>query len=126
MNYLLSGLRHQLLAVACLLAPMLTSASSQETKHPQSEHGPLYRLVNRTSKFTDDQVFWSLNMGKDWHSFAKEPTVPCPRGNGRLYFYVGTAPRHLGDRDAYWDFIEYASENSETWHGNTTQVDAFC
>jgi hypothetical protein len=57
---------------------------------------------------------------------AKEPTVPCPRGNGRLYFRLGAAPKDMGDREAYWDFIEYASENSESWHGNTTQVDAFC
>ena len=35
-------------------------------------------------------------------------------------------PRNFDDREAHWDFIEYASEDSETWHGNTTQVDAFC
>jgi hypothetical protein len=87
----------------------------------------VYRLVNKTNgKFTDAECFWSLDHGKNWHSFAKEPTAVCPRGNGRLYFYVGTPPKHWGSRDSYWDFIEYASGNSSTWHGNTTQVDAFC
>ena len=88
-------------------------------------HGPLYRMVNKTGKFADAECFWSLNAGQEWHSLAKEPTVPCPLGNGRLYFRLGPAPKNMADRDAIWDFIEYASENSETWHGNTTQVDAF-
>src|SRR5262249_11812179 len=60
-----------------------------------------------------------------WHSFAKEPTVPCPSGNGRVYLRLGAAPRNFDDREAYWDFIEYAHDGG-TWHGNTTQVDAFC
>ena len=85
-----------------------------------------YRFVNRTGgAFGDDQCFWSLNDGRDWHSFAKEPTADCPIGNGRVYFRLGAAPKNLDDRRAYWDFIEYAYGNG-TWHGNTTQVDAFC
>ena len=56
---------------------------------------------------------------------AKEPTAPCPGGNGRLYFRLGAAPKNFDDREAYWDFIEYAYDKG-TWHGNTTQVDAFC
>jgi hypothetical protein len=85
-----------------------------------------YSFINKTNgKFADDQCFWSLNGGRDWHSFAKEPTVPCPKGNGRVYFRLGAAPKNLDDRQAYWDFIEYACDGT-TWHGNTTQVDAFC
>ncbi|MBI3869182.1 MAG: hypothetical protein HY299_11710 [Verrucomicrobia bacterium] len=113
------------LAVLCLLTKG-TQAMAQAPQKPAADHGPLYRLVNRTGKFDDAECFWSLNDGKEWRSFAQEPTVTCPHGNGRLYFRLGAAPRNLDDRDARWDFIEYASENSETWHGNTTQVDAFC
>jgi hypothetical protein len=110
---------------ACLFNAR-TATHAQEAQKPTTDHGPLYRLVNRTDKFTDAQCFWSLNGGKDWHSFAEDPRVLCPRGNGRLYFRLGPAPKNLDDRESYWDFIEYASENSEAWHGNTTQVDAFC
>src|SRR5262249_28713917 len=76
-------------------------------------------------KFADDQCFWSLNGGREWHSFATEPTARCPNGNGRVYFRLGSAPKNFDDRKAYWDFIEYAYAK-DTWHGNTTQVDAFC
>src|SRR6516165_9508733 len=76
-----------------------------------------YSFINKTNgKFADDQCFWSLNGGRDWHSFAKEPTVPCPKGNGRVYFRLGAAPKNLDDRQAYWDFIEYACDGT-TWHG---------
>jgi hypothetical protein len=51
--------------------------------------------------------------------------VRCPRGNGRVYFRLGAALKNFDDREAYWDFIEYAFDKG-TWHGNTTQVDAFC
>jgi hypothetical protein len=51
--------------------------------------------------------------------------APCPAGNGRLYFRLGAAPKNFDDREAYWDFIEYAYDKG-VWHGNTTQVDAFC
>ena len=112
-------------SIFCLLA-LILSASAQDAQPPKSGNGPLYRVVNRTGKFTDEQCFWSLNDGKEWHSFAKEPTVPCPLGNGRLYFRLGAAPKNFRDYEACWDFIEYASENSESWHGNTTQVDTFC
>lgn len=110
----------------CSLALLTLPAAAQETKPAPSTHGPAYRIVNHTGKFSDDEVFWSLDLGKTWHSVAKESTVPCPLGNGRLYFRLGAAPKDFADRSTLWDFIEYASENSETWHGNTTQVDAFC
>ena len=113
------------LARVCLFASMMP-VTAQEIPKPSADDGPLYRLVNLSGKFSDAECFWSLNHGQEWHSFAKEPTVPCPRGNGRLYFRLGAAPRNFDDREAYWDFIEYASENSESWHGNTTQVDTFC
>jgi hypothetical protein len=88
--------------------------------------GLIYKFVNYTSgAFADDQCFWSLNGGRDWQSFAKEPTVFCPVGNGRVYFRLGAAPKNLDDRQAYWDFIEYANGGGK-WNGNTTQVDAFC
>ena len=88
--------------------------------------GLLYSFVNNTNgRWKDDQCFWSLDGGKAWHSFAKEPTTPCPTGNGRVYFRLGNAPENFDDRAAYWDFIEYAYGNG-TWNGNTTQVDAFC
>src|SRR4051794_7991538 len=55
---------------------------------PPAADGTVYKFVNKTGKFTDEQCFWSLNGGRDWHSFAKEPTVPCS-GNGRVYFRLG-------------------------------------
>jgi beta-galactosidase len=85
-----------------------------------------YRFVNATNgKFPSEQCFWSLDNGRTWNSFAKEPTVPCPKGNGRVYFALGKLPKNFDDREAYWDFIEYAFDKGN-WHGNTTQVDAFC
>ena len=113
------------LLIACLLAIAAPSQAAEIAK-PSTGHGPLYRLVNQTGKFSDADCFWSLDHGKTWKSFAEQSTVPCPLGNGRLYFRLGAAPKNFDDREAFWDFIEYASENSETWHGNTTQVDAFC
>ena len=101
-----------------------TGASSAQSA--RRVEGLTYRFVNRTgSAFGDDQCYWSLNAGRDWHSFAKEPAVACPVGNGRVYFRLGAAPKNLDDRRAYWDFIEYAYGGG-TWNGNTTQVDAFC
>lgn len=97
-----------------------------QAREPQPADGLKYRFVNQTNgKFTNDQCFWSLDGGRVWHSFAAEPTVPCPTGNGRVYFRLGAAPKNFDDREAYWDFIEYAYSQG-TWHGNTTQVDAFC
>ena len=95
-------------------------------QEPQSADGLTYTFVNRTNgKFADDECLWSLNGGREWHSFAKEPAVLCPTGNGRVYLRLGAAPRNFDDREATWDFIEYAYAKG-TWHGNTTQVDAFC
>jgi hypothetical protein len=91
-----------------------------------TREGLAYKLVNQTNgKFRDDQCFWSLSDGRQWRSFAGQATVPCPKGNGRLYFSLGALPKNFDDRQAYWDFIEYAYDKG-TWHGNTTQVDAFC
>ena len=87
--------------------------------------GMIYTLVNKTNgKFKDEECFWSLNGGKEWHSFAKEPTAPCA-GGGRMYFCLGKQPKNFDDWESYWDFIEY-NAGGNTWHGNTTQVDAFC
>jgi hypothetical protein len=92
---------------------------------PAAAGGTVYRFVNKTGgKFKDEECFWSLNGGRDWHSFAKEPTAPCA-GNGRVYFCLGTKPKNFDDRTTYWDFIEYNYAKG-TWYGNTTQVDAFC
>jgi hypothetical protein len=116
-------------AAACLglaLLPRMTTGVAAAESKPAAAFGPTCRLVNLTGKFADQEVFWSLDHGKEWHSFADRPTVPCPLGNGRLYFRLGAAPKHFNDRDALWDFIEYASEDSRSWHGNTTYVDAFC
>lgn len=86
-----------------------------------------YAFVNKTGgKFPDEECYWSLDSGKSWHSFAKESTVACPSGNGRVYFRLGPAPKNFDDREALWDFIEYALGQDGAWHGNTTQVDAFC
>ena len=116
--------RRRLLAAVAAVLLLAPRAFSQAA----SGHEELvYRLVNQTQgRFSDAECFWSLNGGKEWHSFAAEPVVTCPRGNGRLYFCVGSPPESLRKPEAYWDFIEFASENGETWHGNTTQVDAFC
>jgi hypothetical protein len=85
-----------------------------------------YVFVNKTNgRFTDEQCFWSLDNGQQWHSFAKQASVACPEGNGRVYFRLGDAPRDFGDFNAYWDFIEYAYARG-VWNGNTTQVDGFC
>jgi hypothetical protein len=112
------------LAGAAILAVglCLTLAPFSQAQEPAKT---VYRFVNKTNgKFTDEQCFWSLNGGKDWHSFAREPTAPCA-GNGRLFVYVGTKPKNFDDFGAYWDFIEY-NFAKDTWYGNTTQVDAFC
>jgi hypothetical protein len=86
-----------------------------------------YNFVNKTNgKWSDDQCFWSLDGGTSWHSFAKEPTVPCPDGGGRVYFHMGDEPKNFDDRAAYWDFIEWNYKAGGNWSGNTTQVDAFC
>jgi hypothetical protein len=106
---------------------VLGPAALAQGKKPAKAGGDLvYTFVNKTNgKFTDEQIFWSLNGGQEWHSIAKEPKVPCPGGNGRMYFYMGTAPKNFDDYESYWDFIEYAYGGG-TWNGNTTQVDAFC
>ncbi len=97
-----------------------------QDRKPEAGGNLNYVFVNKTNgKFTDDQCFWSLDGGRAWHSFAREPAVPCPRGNGRVYFRLGPAPRNFDDFTTYWDFIEYAYGGG-TWNGNTTQVDAFC
>ena len=111
-------------AIACGIA-LVTTAATARADTPSD--ALKYRFVNHTNgKFTDAECFWSLDGGKSWHAFDKEPTTPCPHGNGRVYFHVGTPPKNLDDRQAYWDFIEYASNGTDTWNGNTTQVDAFC
>jgi hypothetical protein len=105
---------------------LLTQSVNGRAQEPKRADGMHYQFVNKTNgKFTDDMCFWSLNGGRDWHSFAKEPSVRCPKGNGRVYFRVGAAPKNFDDREAYWDFIEYAYDKGN-WDGNTTQVDAFC
>jgi hypothetical protein len=110
-----------------LLRSLTLPARLQETASqakPEGE-GLVYRFVNKTNgKFSDEQCFWSLNGGRDWHSFAKEPTVACT-GNGRVYFYLGAKPKNFDDYGTYWDFIEYNYAGG-TWYGNTTQVDTFC
>ena len=70
-------------------------------------NGLSYTFVNKTGgRFADDQCFWSLDGGRAWRSFAQAPSVPCPGGNGRVYFRLGAAPKNLDDRHAYWDFIQ--------------------
>lgn len=115
-------------ATSLILLALGRFVATAQTNQPlASTHGPLYKFVNQTSgKFADGECFWSLDNGKSWYSFAAEPTVPCPLGNGRVYFRLGSAPKDFGDRTTLWDFIEYASPDAQTWHGNTTQVDAFC
>jgi hypothetical protein len=120
--------RRRFLRTASIAGIGLASAPAilAQTQAPSLTDSVLYKFVNGTKgRFADEQCFWSLDAGKEWHSFAKEPTTPCPSGNGRVYFRLGAAPRNLDDRAAYWDFIEYAYANG-TWHGNTTLVDAFC
>lgn len=124
--YLMTRRMNRFWPLALALIAGALASTAAEAPPLTTAHGPRYRLVNRTETFKDADCYWSLDHGKEWHSFAKEPTVVCPKGNGRLYFRLGEAPAHFDDRNAYWDFIEYASENSRTWHGNTTQVDAFC
>jgi len=108
-------------AMLVLLLGIVMGLSAQDAVR----HGPTYRLVNNTGTFSNAEIFWSLDHGKSWHAFAESKSVPCPLGNGRLYFQIGSVPKSTGDRTALCDFIEYASENSDSWHGNTTQVDAF-
>jgi hypothetical protein len=110
------------MAADAALSPALVG----QTKEPAPAGGLIYTFINKTNgKFANDQCFWSLDGGREWHSFAKQPTVPCPNGNGRVYFRLGDAPKNFDDYEAYWDFIEYAYGGG-TWNGNTTQVDAFC
>jgi hypothetical protein len=115
--------RRRFLSVSASLA-LAPALLGQEKK---IEGGGLnYSFVNKTNgKFADEECFWSLDGGRAWHSFAQEPTTPCPRGNGRVYFRLGAAPKNFDDFNAYWDFIESAYGGG-MWNGNTTQVDAFC
>ncbi len=85
-----------------------------------------YKLVNKTNgRWKDEEIFWSLDMGRSWHSMDKEPNPPCPHA-GRIYFNMGKHPANLGDDwTTYWDFVEY-NHGPGSWAGNTTQVDAFC
>jgi hypothetical protein len=86
----------------------------------------VFRFINKTAgQFSVADCHWSLDHGKTWNSFADRPTAPCPTGNGRVYFRLGPPPKNFDDRTTRWDFIEYALDNAG-WHGNTTQVDAFC
>jgi hypothetical protein len=105
---------------------ILSSRVGGQPKEPTSS-GPLtYTFVNKTNgKFASDRCFWSFDDGRTWHAFADEPTVACPKGNGRVYFGLGDAPKSFNDDQSLWDFIEYAYDGV-TWNGNTTQVDAFC
>jgi hypothetical protein len=105
---------------------MLGNSLFAQDKKAEAPGGLNYVFVNKTNgRFSDEQCFWSLNGGRAWHSFAQEPSTLCPKGNGRLYFRFGAAPKNFDDFTAYWDFIEYAYGGG-TWNGNTTQVDAFC
>ena len=105
---------------------LLMPAGLGWARAPGPAAGLTYTFVNRTnSRFADGECFWSLDGGRHWHSLATEPRVPCPGGNGRVYFRLGAPPRNFDDRRAYWDFIEYAYGGG-VWNGNTTQVDAFC
>ncbi len=125
-----AGFSRKSTIAACLLVSLTMPSMAQEKQKEPDGKGPLYRLVNQTGKFSDKECFWSIDNGKTWHAFADESTVPCPLKNGRLYFALGsTPPTSLGGRTTYWDFIEFASNLSKegpVWHGNTTQVDAFC
>ena len=103
----------------------VAGATSAQARPPRRTSGLRYVFINKTGgRFADDECFWSLDNGRAWHSFAKEPSAPCPTGNGRVYFRLGAAPKNFDDRRAYWDFIEYAYAGA-VWNGNTTQVDAF-
>jgi len=127
---LVKGFNLGLLTGACVLTTATIPSNAQEANKTDSNHGPLYRLVNCTGKFTDKECYWSIDNGKTWQSVAESSSLPCPLKNGRLYFSVGSKPpTGIGDRTTYWDFIEFASNLSKegpVWHGNTTQVDAFC
>jgi hypothetical protein len=84
-----------------------------------------YQFVNKTNgKWKDEDIHWSKDGGRTWHSVAQDPTAPNG-GNGRMYFYIGKQPANFDDWAAYWDFIEYNS-GGRRWAGNTTQVDAWC
>ena len=120
--------RRRFLKVSGAVGAGLTLAPTvfAQSRKAEANNGLSYVFVNKTNgKFADDQCYWSLDAGRTWHSFAQEPAALCPRGNGRVYFRLGAAPRNFNDFTAYWDFIEYAYGGS-TWNGNTTQVDAFC
>ena len=111
------------LAAAVLFAP---AASAQNDPAPAGEKG-IYKFVNKTNgKWKDSEIFWSTDYGKTWHATDKEPTAKCPKG-GRIYFSMGAEhPADLGtDWNHYWDFVEF-NYGGDTWHINTTYVDAFC
>lgn len=107
----------------CLMAAQWP-ATAQESKPPSG--GLRYRLVNQTGRFADRECYWSLDHGRSWRSIQEEPNPLCPKGNGRLYLALGAIPVNFDDRETIWDFIEYAGDGQNSWHGNTTQVDAFC
>ncbi len=118
--------RRHFLRNAGAAATLAVSRASHGQSKNSTTAGMAYSFVNKTNgKFADDQCFWSLDDGRDWNSFAEQPTTACPPGNGRVYFRLGRPPKNFDDRQAYWDFIEYAYAGG-TWNGNTTQVDGFC
>ena len=112
-----------------ILGPSVLSQAGAAQRKQKPAAGPgglVYSLVNKTNgKFTDEQCFWSLNGGGEWHSFAKEPTAPCA-GGGRIYVCRRQAPQKHGRTSNRIGISSSTMPGGRTWHGNTTQVDAFC
>lgn len=113
------------LIIALLLCLQQTIPSIKGQVNKPASSGVHYRLLNNTGQFDNSECFWSLDHGRSWHSFQESSTPSCPPGNGRLYFALGRKPQNFDDRSSAWDFIEYATGPNQSWHGNTTQVDAF-
>jgi hypothetical protein len=105
------------------LAPLAFGQAKKAKKAAVTDG--FYKLVNKTNgRWKDEEIFWSIDYGKSWHSMDAEPSAPCG-GNGRIYFSMGKHPKNFDDWGAYWDFVEY-NHGAGSWAGNTTQVDAFC
>jgi hypothetical protein len=115
-------------ATVPLLTAIPHAARAQEIADDKVEEteGLPIRLVNRTGTFRDTDCYWSLDDGKQWHSFADEPSMVRPRSSGRMYFRIGTAPRNFEDREAHWDYIKYGTWDPRSWECSTSQVEGFC
>jgi hypothetical protein len=98
------------------------------TTIPKPEGGVMtYNFINCTyGKYKDEEIFWTMDYGKTWKNLKEFGSVAAPGGSAaRVYYCVGTPPKHFGVMDAFFDFGEYNLNNQGAMLINTTNVDAY-